>query len=1067
MAQDAIHLLFDVEGGDDLSSGSGAEILRQLTSIVDQINHERRLPKIQLEFDAGNAVEELRKQLDGLSGDASGVRSLGETFKSMDVWLGDIAADTMVLREGFEKLNAELLEFINGVKTGVGDLSVLTNISTSLEKISSNTSSLEGIDNVLVHLLMTVGKSAQLLNDIFESMPDGANDSYASIKKVTDGVKQLVNQIGELSYVVEEISKKPTSVVQTFVGSGNSEDLTRLELLKTRARELMNTFQELFATFDANYEAGKRSPLGDVFNQVYKSLGAKQDAYNAIHEANRNLAGARTDVDAATEAKDVNRVISLYGRLDNELHKLIVTANQSKGAGLPLPDVSRVRAAIEAIRAYDEEVAKRGDDTPSEEVSTEEGKSVLETARVISETFKDLEQMLDAIRAKIESTFDFSTVDLNTEALKNALQELVDLKAKVGDVSKVLKAAKAAKAAKVKEDDGHDYDPDKKHREEVEMWEKYRRSKKQKTQEDIDSEIAKAYEAERKKEAKAEEAIERRARREIEAYDRVLDQKEARDQKWFERAAKAHGDSVRKATAKQEAAERKAAAEQEAAERKAQKDADDEALSAQNAKYQKLKGLIGEYYKLRKDLEKSALRDGSIADGEGNLDETKLLEEGNEAYEKRGRILEQIKKALTDVHLLTRTSNGEELSTDAGLTDDEIVKGAEALGISAEQYKKLLLDIDVAARKMTADHEKGIVAVAGQWDKARDKARRLLEDYRSRGADKNLRVAPLMEEVEAITRDGSASDLDKLNKKVQELRRVAAETGADVETFGNKLAKTFGGKVRAALAGVIVGKLSQSLRDVYQHVINLDKAITDLQIATGKTRQETAELVKSYSELGKRLGATTAEVAAGADTWLRQGFTIEQTNELLKNTMMLSKLGQIESAEASKALTSAMRGYKMEAQDTALIVDKLTAVDMEAATSAGGIATAMAETATGAKLAGVSMDQLIGYITTVAEVTQDEEESVGNFFKTLFARMGNVKAGKFIDDETGESLNDVEAVLGNIGISLRDANGNFRNFAEVLSEVAGEWENYDNVTQHAIATAFAGKLVPERTEMCA
>lgn len=1061
MAQDAIHLLFDVEGGDDLSSGSGAEILRQLTSIVDQINHERRLPKIQLEFDAGNAVEELRKQLDGLSGDASGVRSLGETFKSMDVWLGDIAADTMVLREGFEKLNAELLEFINGVKTGVGDLSVLTNISTSLEKISSNTSSLEGVDKALIHLLMTVGKSAQTLNNIFEAMPDGASDSYTSIKKVTDGVRQLVDQIGELSYIVEEISKKPTSVVQTFVGPGNSEDLTRLELLKTRARELMNTFQELFATFDANYEAGKRSPLGDVFNQVYRSLGAKQDAYNAIHEANRNLAGARTDVDAATEAKDVNRVISLYSRLDNELHKLIVTANQSKGAGLPLPDVSRVRAAIEAIRAYDEEVAKRGDDTPSEEVSTEEGKSVLETARVISETFKDLEQMLDAIRAKIESTFDFSTVDLNTEALKNALQELVDLKAKVGDVSKVLKAAKA------KKDDGRDYSSEKKHREETEMWEAYMRSKKQKTQEQIESEIAMAYEAERKKEAKAEEAIERRARKEIEEYDRVLDQKEDRDQKWFERAAKAHGDSVRKTAAKQEAAEKKAAAEQEAADRKAQKDAEDEALRAQNAKYQSLRGLIGEYYKLRKDLEKSALRDGNIADAEGNLDEGKLLEEGNEAYEKRGRILEQIKTALTDVHLLTRTSDGEELSVGAGLTDDQIVEGAEALGISAEQYKKLLLDIDVAARKMTADHERGVDAVASKWDKVVDNVLRVIDTYKKNGTDKNLRVAPIMEEVEAIARRGDPSDLNKLNKKMRELRSVVAETGADVETFGNKLAKTFGGKVRAALAGIIVGKLSQSLHDVYRNVINLDKAITDLQIATGKTRQETAELVKSYSELGKQLGATTAEVAAGADTWLRQGFTIEQTNELLKNTMMLSKLGQIESAEASKALTSAMRGYKMEAQETALIVDKLTAVDMEAATSAGGIATAMAETATGAKLAGVSMDQLIGYITTVAEVTQDEEESVGNFFKTLFARMGNVKAGKFIDDETGESLNDVEAVLGNIGISLRDANGNFRNFAEVLSEVAGEWENYDNVTQHAIATAFAGKLVPERTEMCA
>lgn len=50
-------------------------------------------------------------------------------------------------------------------------------------------------------------------------------------------------------------------------------------------------------------------------------------------------------------------------------------------------------------------------------------------------------------------------------------------------------------------------------------------------------------------------------------------------------------------------------------------------------------------------------------------------------------------------------------------------------------------------------------------------------------------------------------------------------------------------------------------------------------------------------------------------------------------------------------------------KDSVKIVDKLTKVDMEAAASAGDIATAMAETATSAKLSGVSMDKLIGYIT--------------------------------------------------------------------------------------------------------
>ena len=81
--------------------------------------------------------------------------------------------------------------------------------------------------------------------------------------------------------------------------------------------------------------------------------------------------------------------------------------------------------------------------------------------------------------------------------------------------------------------------------------------------------------------------------------------------------------------------------------------------------------------------------------------------------------------------------------------------------------------------------------------------------------------------------------------------------------------------------------------------------------------------------------------------------------------------------------------------------------------------------------------------------------------------MNSVKAGKFVDDETGESLNDVETVLGKLDISLRNVNGTFRNSGEVLDEVGSRWNEFDNVQQHAIATAFAGKLVPERTEMCA
>lgn len=289
-----------------------------------------------------------------------------------------------------------------------------------------------------------------------------------------------------------------------------------------------------------------------------------------------------------------------------------------------------------------------------------------------------------------------------------------------------------------------------------------------------------------------------------------------------------------------------------------------------------------------------------------------------------------------------------------------------------------------------------------------------------------------------------------------------SQMGATTETTGQKFKKAFDNKFVSMLGAALITLAMRALKQVYDNVVKLDKAVTDLQIATGGTREETEALVKSYGQLAQEIGATTIEVAEAADTWLRQGYSIEETNELIKDTIMLSKLGQLSSEEAAKALTSAMKGYKKEVSEALEIVDKFTAVDMQAAIGAGDIATAMAETAASAEVAGIAMDKLIGYIATVGEVTQDGAESVGTFFKTLFARMGSIEAGVFVDSETGESLNDVEQVVGKIGIALRDENGEFRDFSQVLDEVAQKWDTLDSVSQHALATAFSGTRQQEK-----
>ena len=91
-------------------------------------------------------------------------------------------------------------------------------------------------------------------------------------------------------------------------------------------------------------------------------------------------------------------------------------------------------------------------------------------------------------------------------------------------------------------------------------------------------------------------------------------------------------------------------------------------------------------------------------------------------------------------------------------------------------------------------------------------------------------------------------------------------------------------------------------------------------------------------------------------------------------------------------------------------------------------------------------------------------------FKTLFSRLGNIKAGKFVateEDMASEdynedeftALNDIENVLNTVGIKLRENYGTYRSTEAVLEDIAEIWDTISQTQQNAITTALAGKYV--------
>ena len=303
---------------------------------------------------------------------------------------------------------------------------------------------------------------------------------------------------------------------------------------------------------------------------------------------------------------------------------------------------------------------------------------------------------------------------------------------------------------------------------------------------------------------------------------------------------------------------------------------------------------------------------------------------------------------------------------------------------------------------------------------------------------------------------------ENIRKVKMEMANLRNEVKKNEDSV-NQYAKTFSGMMVTAMRKIALWGIGTSLiygtkrqfEDMIQYVQDLNKELTNIQVVTDMSNESTRKLATRFNELAVQLGATTLEVARGSVEWFRQGKTIEETAKLLEATTMMSKLGNVEAAQATEYLTSVLNGFKLEAQDAMSVVDKLVNLDNQYATSVSEIASAMQRSSNSAQQAGVTFDELASYITVISSVTRKSAESIGESFKTIFARLQNIKLGsQFEDDAT--TINDVEKALSLVNIKIRETEDTFRPMGDVMDEVAGKWSTMTEIEQSAIATTIAG-----------
>ena len=93
------------------------------------------------------------------------------------------------------------------------------------------------------------------------------------------------------------------------------------------------------------------------------------------------------------------------------------------------------------------------------------------------------------------------------------------------------------------------------------------------------------------------------------------------------------------------------------------------------------------------------------------------------------------------------------------------------------------------------------------------------------------------------------------------------------------------------IAAKLLNKIPQDIQKVIQYTKELDAAMTNIRIVSGKSMEEAQAFMRGLQQIAQETGTTLSELASAANEWLRQGYeSTEEIEELLDASTKLSKL---------------------------------------------------------------------------------------------------------------------------------------------------------------------------------
>lgn len=321
----------------------------------------------------------------------------------------------------------------------------------------------------------------------------------------------------------------------------------------------------------------------------------------------------------------------------------------------------------------------------------------------------------------------------------------------------------------------------------------------------------------------------------------------------------------------------------------------------------------------------------------------------------------------------------------------------------------------------------------------------------------------LYELLEALNQSDAPEKIGELKKKYAELRAESKKLGLESRNLLDVFEKLFGQHLSTMITMAALHKMQDALRIVYQNVVEIDTAVTELRKVSEYTGKSLEEYMGRAAEQAQKLGVSISDYVNSTADWKRLGYSDEDAENLATYSTLLRNVGDgIDDVNTSSSyLISTLQGFGLLADQAEDVVNKIDAVANTQPVTAKDLGEILTRSSAAMSAANNTLEETIALGTAANAVIQDAD-TVGTTLKSLSMYLRAAKsdaenAGIEVDG-MANSVSELRSELKSLtGVDIMLDSKNFKSTYQIMKELSQVWSGLSDVTRANVTEMIGGK----------